>query len=288
MKAIFSNWMVPTKQKHNAKKIGAPGGFVDYESYLASWILSVEQAKKYFSSVELYCDTPTKEILDPLNLSIDKYHVIFDDHPILKKWENSDLWAASKMIAYSLQTEPYVHLDYDFYIFSDPREIFDKDVVVLYPEMGYNENNHPYYNIPWEVYLKACDNNPPHKVLNDFKSLNLNPDHLSYNFGIFGGTAVDAIAKAALDSIEVGDWSVNKEITHVKGVSYQVFIEQGVIPISLYLQGYKNPFYLRESSVKWTHLVGGQKANKDICNKMIKRLQINHPDKYCDLLEYIK
>ena len=56
MKAIFSNWMVPTKQKCNAKKIETPGGFIDYKSYSASWTLSTEQAKKYFSSVELYCD----------------------------------------------------------------------------------------------------------------------------------------------------------------------------------------------------------------------------------------
>jgi len=71
--------------------------------------LSVEYSKKFFSEVELVTNDYGKKIL------INKYKIPFTSVSVaLNKLDiHPDLWAFAKIVSYSIQKEPFVHIDLD-------------------------------------------------------------------------------------------------------------------------------------------------------------------------------
>lgn len=84
-------------------------GFLSTKELAYFLSLSVAYARKHFRDVVLYTDDAGKELL------IDKYKIGFTSVSTeLNELKISpDLWAYAKVVTYSLQKEPFVHIDLD-------------------------------------------------------------------------------------------------------------------------------------------------------------------------------
>lgn len=117
MKIIQSFWTKPGNSRENDwngnLKRGESGGWIDIKSYYRSWALSCLTLRKYYNEVELVTDSIGKRILiDQLELPYTSVKLDLDD----LSEEHPDLWALGKIYTYSLQKEPFLHVDSDVFI----------------------------------------------------------------------------------------------------------------------------------------------------------------------------
>jgi hypothetical protein len=111
MIAVYTFWAKPFNQpgyRSNA-------GYLDIEMFYSSWILSVMKAKEYFDKVILYTDTEGAKLLSKIDLPFDELNITLDNLDL-----DTELWVIPKIITYSLQTEPFLHIDYDLFFWSNP------------------------------------------------------------------------------------------------------------------------------------------------------------------------
>jgi hypothetical protein len=107
MKLIYSLHIGKNKSRN-----GLFCGFRNSEELLNSLLLSATVSGKHFSSCELYCDSEAVKLIeeDGRLFPFTKINICFDE---LNDWLMPHNWGYSKVLAYSLQKEPFVHLDFD-------------------------------------------------------------------------------------------------------------------------------------------------------------------------------
>ena len=100
---------------------------------LMSWALSCLSLREHYDDVELYTDSAGYHILiEVLGLPYTKTHVVFDDFKCLPHH-----WALAKIKTYSMQTEPFIHVDGDVYLPQPlPKEIENAPLVAQNREIG--------------------------------------------------------------------------------------------------------------------------------------------------------
>ena len=106
MKAIWSLWTKPLRK--NRKSI-----WISEKHHLLAWILSVETAKKHYSETALFTDSQGARILvEQLGLEFTQVSTELD------ALENCDpsFWALGKVYTYRAQTEPFIHIDSDVFL----------------------------------------------------------------------------------------------------------------------------------------------------------------------------
>ena len=83
--------------------------------------------------MELYTDSAGYHILiEVLGLPYTKTHVVFDDFKCLPHH-----WALAKIKTYSMQTEPFIHVDGDIYVPKPlPKDVEDAPLVAQNREIG--------------------------------------------------------------------------------------------------------------------------------------------------------
>ncbi len=106
MRAVWSFWSKPFK---------AYKGRIWREAkhHLLAWGLSLKLARQHFAATQLVTDTPGKATL------VDELGLEFDDvSTALDQLEDVDpgWWALGKLVAYSLQDRPFVHIDTDVFL----------------------------------------------------------------------------------------------------------------------------------------------------------------------------
>jgi hypothetical protein len=80
-----------------------------------SWVLSLETARRHFRTAALVTDTEGAALLvDNLGLRFDEVSTQLDDLPDAA----SSWWGLGKIVAYGCQSEPFVHVDSDVYLWS--------------------------------------------------------------------------------------------------------------------------------------------------------------------------
>ena len=131
MKAIQSVWF-----NYNLGNIDYNCGWISPVFHIMSWALSFSKLHKYFPHVDLITDNFGIEIAEKIGL---RYSSISID---LEENKNKDfLWVLNKIHTYSIQEEPFIHLDTDAYFFNS----IASDLLAA-PLVAQNyEYNHPYY-----------------------------------------------------------------------------------------------------------------------------------------------
>lgn len=177
-----------------------------------SWILSANQLAKFYE-VELYTDQKGYEILiNQLQLPYHKVHVVLDE---LNHYHKS-LWAMPKIKTYSLQNEPFLHVDGDVFIwkaFSD--ELLSGDFISQNLEITTE-----YYEEMWNdiypnlVYVPA--------EMQDYIS---NKNNYAYNMGIIGGGNYEFFKKYAAASSDFVDQNTSVW-NSINGFNFNIFFEQ--------------------------------------------------------------
>ena len=176
MKIIQSYWSHPDLSTRNQREFIK----LNLNKYM-TFALSVLRAKKFYNQVELYTDNVGKELLiDLLELPYTKVHVCLDD--LTEKYgEYSHLWALGKIYTYSLQNEPFFHVDNDAFI-CKPLDDFHSAPIVA---QSFERNNgHHKYNLK---KLKKQLAFLPEVLDTDSEMLK---DGSQYNAGIIGGNDI--------------------------------------------------------------------------------------------------
>ncbi|MBS1735735.1 MAG: hypothetical protein JSS98_03930, partial [Bacteroidetes bacterium] len=159
-------------------------GWLSPEYNLMSWALSCLQLKKFYPSVILYADKVSANLLcDILHLPYTK--VICN----LDKMNDYDpqLWALPKIHTYSIQKDPFLHVDGDVFIWKAfDEDLINKGLIAQNKESatGYYEN----IMLLLEAELKYF----PQEILDERNKQSL---IFAYNAGIFGGSDIQFFRK---------------------------------------------------------------------------------------------
>lgn len=186
------------------------GGFLCPEIHWMAWAFSCLQLRKFYPDVELHTNQAGKEILiDTLKLPYTKVHLSLENdfmnnlHP--------KMWAYSKIHTYSIQKEPFLHVDGDVFIW----EAFDEQLLKS-PLIAQNiEDDLDIYHKSLQVINRYADYKP------DW--LTFSQDHpKAYNAGILGGSDLSFIKeytdlafqfyegnKNCLDTLSTEDRNIN-------------------------------------------------------------------------------
>jgi len=173
MKIIQSLWSKPLSKN---------GGWNEKIFYYMSWTLSCLKLKEFYKPIELYTDEKGKELLiDILQLPYDKVHVVLDE---LNEF-SPQLWALGKVYTYSLQKEPFLHVDGDIFIWSKfPERIENAQLIAQH-----KEENYEYHKL--SVQKLTADGFYFKKELNPQKETEIN----EVNAGLLGGNNIDFFTK---------------------------------------------------------------------------------------------
>jgi hypothetical protein len=107
MKAVWSFWSRPYKERKNRRNWRGP------QEHMLAWGLSLQLARRHYPTTMLVTDTPGKELLTgQLGLKFSEVSTELDR----LSDADSGWWALGKLVAYSIQNEPFVHLDTDVFL----------------------------------------------------------------------------------------------------------------------------------------------------------------------------
>jgi len=82
--------------------------YTSMKFHLASWIIAIEFAKKIYPKVEIYTDKKWKELLSKFWYECSDELEQLELHPWFRAW--------GKLLTYSLQREPFTHIDSDCFL----------------------------------------------------------------------------------------------------------------------------------------------------------------------------
>lgn len=261
---------------------------IDYSSrwletkyHLFSWALSSYLLSQNFDEVELVCDQIAAEIAyDKLQLPYSSYNTVLDT---IKK--DAVLWGQNKLYSYSIQTEPFLHLDTDAYLFkSVPENVLNA------PLFAQNfEYDHENYCRIYNDVLENCID------LSDLVKKDQFGRITAVNAGLIGGNNVQFFKNLK----SVVDDFVQKNITYLRECdqgSMSVFVEQFLftqlakkksIPVSYLVEKEFGPpcdyqmtnFKSLPTDCHYIH-VTNYKRNHTICEQMAQRLWLESPELY--------
>jgi hypothetical protein len=153
------------------------GGWLSPEYHWMAWALSVLQLRRFYDRVELVTDDLGKYLLTDV-LQLPYTHVRTDLQTALQPYPQ-ELWALAKIYAYSLQDEPFLHVDGDIFIWKAFEEGIERTGLV-----GQNfEIDFPFYKEPLQTLKNDFENIPACML----KELQSEGSIFSINAGVLGG-----------------------------------------------------------------------------------------------------
>jgi hypothetical protein len=125
MRAIWSFWSKPHRAERSTM-------WTTPDHHWMSWILSVETARRHLPETALHTDSAGAELLvDRLGLEFGEVYTTLD----ALADEDPGWWALGKLHTYTLQTEPFVHIDSDVYLWKPlPDLLLRAPVLAQHPE----------------------------------------------------------------------------------------------------------------------------------------------------------
>lgn len=266
-KAVFSYY--------NGAGVNNTSGFLSFQDMMASTCLAVMTAKKHFNKVEFVTNDFGAKMVKLLGLPVDISLELNKMDGISGFW-----WAYGKILAYSSQNEPFVHIDNDVYMFSGlPERMKNAELVFQSKEiMG-----KPGYG--WYDVLRPCFNEAPVKPkeiveIRDF----------AYNCGIAGGNNFEFFKEHQKCSAEYIFAPENYKLFFRKNkdilIHQNLFHEQYFIASLIKAKGLRDKVELladdiediNKNGVSYCHLWGLSKRSQRNINKMYIRLRNDFPE----------
>jgi hypothetical protein len=270
MKAVFS-FCTKFLDGQNAY-----GGFPDAETFNCSCILSVLLARQQLGYAVLYTDARGARLLESLQLPFDEVHLVFDHFPY-----PPHLWMASKLLTYRRQTEPFVHIDLDAYLWAPlPARLTGAAIIAQSSEEDYS-----YYDGVVNFLLRSAG------YLPDFireHAAKYGPKVRALNAGIYGGhdlTSLHAGCDAAFATLEhpanqpmFAELLIHHSQQHVLFYDFNVLLEQYFASVYHYEQGVRVSYVLSDQEAPYfTHLLSGAKRHPDNVVNLKARVAQDYP-----------
>lgn len=294
MKAIWSFWSKPYLDAR--KKIW----YSEKQHYL-SWILSFQQARKFFSKTLLVTDDfGVKLLLDGLHLEFDEVSTSLNG----LRDRDSKWWALGKIYTYACQKEPFIHIDHDVFLWK-PLPV-NSDTVLFAQNPEYFEIGASFY-MPEQVesLMNIYGGWLPEEWA-WYRSSGL--PQRAESCGVFGGYETEFINYYANLAIEMINHPANKTVWEVleDKVERNILVEQYLL--SACIEYYKNQQDERYLSIDinylfnsmddafhpveaaeagYTHLIADSKKNKALANDLERRVKHDYPEVYENCLIYV-
>ena len=261
-------------------------GWAAPEYHMMGWALSCLQLNEIYGNITLFANSQAAHLLiDTLKLPYSKVHLTLNKLTL----PHPDLWALPKIYTYSLQEQPFLHIDGDVFLFEpfNPNllngELIAQNVEVATEKHYMHAQKELMRNL---TYFPTC-------IKKDFESKD---PILACNAGIIGGNnvlffrdyttlAFDYIFKN-IDSFKY----INKGI-------FNVFFEQHLfyalakekdITINVFFDGIVNDvgytklgdFHEVPFNKNYLHLIGNLKRDEYVCIQMAAKLRALFPEYY--------
>ncbi|MDD5036498.1 MAG: hypothetical protein PHE55_17275 [Methylococcaceae bacterium] len=293
MRAVWSLWTKPFKHGRCY--------WASEFHHLLGWVLSVETARKHYPETMLVTDDAGAEMLvEGIGLQFDHVSTALNE----LNFHDPAWWAFGKMYAYRLQEQPFVHIDSDVFLWNRlPERLESASVFAQNPE---------YHNLGSTCYH-------PEQIEHAIRSVNgWIPDEIDYYMpvdgvfkaaccGIMGGSRVDFIRHYADLAITMMEHPDNQAawLSLNDRMSLSLIFEQYFLTACVeYHKGKQDsPYgnihdeYLFESMgdahekaalVGFTHLLGATKQNKQVSERLEKRIMKDYPKHYERCLRFIR
>lgn len=288
MRAVWSFWSKPFHQRRGSRWLS------DYHAWLA-WGLSVELARRHYPDTLLVTDDDGAAILvDRLKLPFGSISLELNalrDH-------DPGWWALGKLYAYRSQTEPFVHIDSDVFLWKRlPTELEAARVFAQSPETFDPDRDGHWYP------LRAVERSLGESgwLPDAWRRYSARPAPLVASCcGIVGGQRADVLREFAALGIRVAEAPENASAWAAwadKGycnVLIEQFLLNAVVEYRRELEwleseGALRVAYLfasdaeaydpaRAEAVGYTHLIGGAKRNPELMADLEARMGADYPE----------
>lgn len=288
MKMVQSFWTPP-----NARLADLTMGWLDLRYHLLSWVLSAYSIRKFYPKLELVTDERGAEILlQELQLPYTQWRLDLQD---LELGLPSSIWAAKKMFAYTLQEEPFLHLDGDVSLWapfpaaclSAPLCAQNQEIDIAFYRQGLRD-------------IKAHFAHKPALVQ---RLLTARQPIIAANAGIIGGHHLDFIRRyvefgwtflrqnrAKLAKIDQGNQNVI-----IEQLFFAAMAQAEQVPLAYLLaeptRAHQFPNLTNFSGLPgrctYIHLMGGKKY-PTVCEQLEQRVRLDYPEAYYRVLQVLR
>ncbi|HNZ84806.1 MAG TPA: cysteine peptidase family C39 domain-containing protein [Paludibacteraceae bacterium] len=292
MHIIQSYWNPNTKED----VLLQTGGFVCPEIHWMAWAFSCLQLRKFYPNVELHTNKAGKELFELLGLPYTAIHTSMETD--FMRNLHPSMWAYAKIHTYSLQTESFLHVDGDVFIW----KAFDEQLMSS-PLIAQNiEDNLIFYNHSIEVIEKHADVVP--EWVGKYKH---HPK--AYNAGILGGNDIyffKQYTQLALEYYQNNENKLNKMINEDSNVNtipeqylFYVLSQDSNVPVAVFSnknEGVCNPDdFLRFVEIskipyqeQYCHILGKLKTHNHLSNFVNFVLQNDYPQYWEHIIHVFK
>jgi hypothetical protein len=292
MKIIQTLWTC--RQSDNGDhSIDIKAGWPSCEYHWMSWAFSCLQARALFDEVELITDNLGKEILiDKLGLPYTAVSTALegalDEYP-------PQIWAAAKLLSYQLQTEPFLHIDSDVYLWQRPDDqILNSGIIA----QNLEKNILLYKNTLIEINAKF-----PYLPQIYKKDYFANRDIYAGNAGLIGGNDLDFFKTYTKEAFEFLHEN-NQFLSALYYLPNLNFIFEQYALFQIAARENKSISYYHEPIVetplyedfirfqdlpatKMVHPVGGFKGYSHLCRHLVNNLRTAYPSYYYSLINLL-
>lgn len=274
IKIVQTNWAA---QKNSFK-----AGWLNVKFNLMSWALSSISIAKFYSNIELNADDIGYDIL------INRLKLPYTS--IVMSQNNFDsisekFWITRKLYSYSLQKQPFIHIDGDAMLFQP----FEESLLNASLIAQNYEYDHPYYLESFKEICETCKYLPKYIKKDNLGRIS------AANAGIIGGNNFHFFEnyKAEVDHFICQN---KKQLEKMETYKANIFLEQYLfkslademdISISYQMKDkigkindYKlDRFWNLPNNCKYLHVMN-YKQNPTICEQMAQRLYIENQELY--------
>lgn len=268
-------------------------GWAAPEYHLMGWALSCLQLQLLYHNVDLYCNSNAALLLkDKLGLPYNNIYVTHDDLNVVSE----KLWALPKIFTYSLQKEPFLHLDGDVFLFKKlPVSLLSSELIAQNVEEATNYYLHTQKQLmKYFTYFPNC-------VRKDFSS---SDPVKAVNAGILGGSNITFIKEYS----ELAFKFINRNTQHLPLINisiFNVFFEQHLfyclakkkrLPIEVLIKEiirdnryqHLGDFHEVPCKKHYLHLIGQYKRDEYTCRQMASKLRELYPEYYYRIISLCK
>jgi hypothetical protein len=266
------------------------GGWLSAEYHWMAWALSCLQIRQFYPTLELFTDSLGEHFFKEI-LKLPYTNII----PALDTLNQYDkrLWALAKIYTYSLQTEPFIHLDGDVFIWKKfEHNIENAQLIAQNFEVDF-----PFYQAPLRAVQQFFDNVPVCMLT----ELEHNTPHIySCNTGVIGGNEMaifqhyKALAFQIIDDNEAQLSKVDMQYFNIcfEQFLYYALAKSENIPISYLVEKEFDPTYPHYAnfhevphSTWYIHAMAAYKKMPTICHHLARRLRKDYQEYYYRIIE---
>lgn len=158
--------------------------------------LSVSLAKRFFNKTVIYMDENTSDLVSGKLIFSSDHLEILPSTPLL----HSDCWVYGKLLTYSLQERPFLHIDNDVFFFKDCLlDLIKADIITQSVE---NVRNIEGFVFSPHIYVKMFDYLGG-KVPSNWRRYASLAGEAMENMGVFGGNRIDLIQRYTQEAFDL-------------------------------------------------------------------------------------